>query len=570
VIQTVRSRSGGSDTEAGTAIGTFAYMPSEQADGEIEKVDERADVFALGSILCEVLTGAPAYTGRTRDEVRRKAVRGDLADARSRLGACGADAELIALARDCLATEAIDRPRDAGVVSQRISAHLAAVQEQLEAAKLVRVAAETRAIEERKRRYWQLGLAGAAVIAVLLGGAWSYDRRLRAIKERQAQVQAAAAKAEAEARLVLRVREVLQAARALIELGWTQTDDYARWRISLDRAETELNRAEEAHALGASSPAIRDELRQARAKWEQAVEAQRIGEEADRILTEIVRANASREAYTKASTQIERLFQRHDIHVLDASESQRTIDWVRAHPIKNQLSMLLAAWWSWTPWTDPNRLRLQPVVHALDPPFAANYTRWMFAIATRNGQQLAALAQDPEVARLPHAGKVLMAFSLKRARIGFVTVRFLEHWQSLNPDYYWFNFMLGTLLRREPANALPYAMAAVALKPDEPGAHLALALLYEDTKDLAKAGAELGRVIALDPKSGEAHYALGRVLAAEHKFEDAVRELGAASQLVPPDSETAKAIAGSIREFAPRISPENKPGEVQQECAPKA
>src|SRR5262249_10361492 len=38
-------------------MGTFGYMPPEQALGEAEQIDERADVFALGAILCVVLTG---------------------------------------------------------------------------------------------------------------------------------------------------------------------------------------------------------------------------------------------------------------------------------------------------------------------------------------------------------------------------------------------------------------------------------------------------------------------------------------------------------------------------------
>jgi eukaryotic-like serine/threonine-protein kinase len=45
----------GVSTRPGAAIGTRGYMPPEQAFGEI--VDERADVYALGCVLFEILTG---------------------------------------------------------------------------------------------------------------------------------------------------------------------------------------------------------------------------------------------------------------------------------------------------------------------------------------------------------------------------------------------------------------------------------------------------------------------------------------------------------------------------------
>src|SRR5262249_18790584 len=115
--------------------------------------------------LCEVLTGQPAYTGRSQAEVMRQAMRGDTADALARLDACGADGELIALAKNCLAIEAEGRPRDAGVVAGRVAGYLAGAQERRRAAERARAAADARAEEERKRRRLAQALA-AAVLAM--------------------------------------------------------------------------------------------------------------------------------------------------------------------------------------------------------------------------------------------------------------------------------------------------------------------------------------------------------------------------------------------------------------------
>src|SRR5262245_46781524 len=114
VIRTARVGSIGSETMAGSILGTLAFMPPEQAGGEIDKLDERADVFGLGAILCVILTGDPPYVGDDGEAIRLLAIRGELDDAFARLDASGTDAELAGLCKRCLSAKREARPRHAG------------------------------------------------------------------------------------------------------------------------------------------------------------------------------------------------------------------------------------------------------------------------------------------------------------------------------------------------------------------------------------------------------------------------------------------------------------------------
>jgi PAS domain S-box-containing protein len=105
----------------GATMGTLAYMAPEQARGDTWLVDQRADVFGLGAVLCEILTGTPPYTAQTVDALLQQAARAELDDAKARLDHCLADPKLVSLATACLHATPEQRPPDAGRVATRIT-----------------------------------------------------------------------------------------------------------------------------------------------------------------------------------------------------------------------------------------------------------------------------------------------------------------------------------------------------------------------------------------------------------------------------------------------------------------
>ncbi len=171
------------ETQMGSVLGTPAYMPPEQALGEVDRLNERCDVFALGGLLVHILIGRAPYSGDDSQEVFRKATRGNLNECMAMLEGCRADETLLKIAHKCLQVDPENRYANAREVATEVSEYLESVEKRLrhaevETAEQVARAEESlrtaenavaRATAERRTRRLQLTMATIVLLFTTTG-----------------------------------------------------------------------------------------------------------------------------------------------------------------------------------------------------------------------------------------------------------------------------------------------------------------------------------------------------------------------------------------------------------------
>ena len=168
-------------TQTGQVMGTPSYMAPEQARGQIREVGPAADVYALGAILYEMLTGRPPFKGTTPEETVWQVVHEEPVPPSRLLSRLPRDLETICL--KCLAKEPPKRYASAEALADDLCRYLAG-----QTILARRTAVWERGLKWARRRPLTATLLGLAATAVVgLVGATAYynhseTKRLTALR----------------------------------------------------------------------------------------------------------------------------------------------------------------------------------------------------------------------------------------------------------------------------------------------------------------------------------------------------------------------------------------------------
>jgi eukaryotic-like serine/threonine-protein kinase len=495
-LRTVRTETAGSESVAGTVSGTPSYMPPEQARGQAERVGTATDVFALGSILCEILTDHPAYEGNDQKDTYFRALHADLSDTQARLEYCRVDAPLVRLARRCLEPEPEARPHDAGVVADEITAYLNGVQERLRQVELERAATTSRAAAEKRSRRLKTALGGLIALTLLglaLAAGWSYEKHVQLLSEVE--------------------RDLLAAEAANGKGNWAEA------RAAYERANGRLGNAGP-DPLQHRLRRVDDDL-----KMVERLDGIRLLQAT--VVDGHFNHNAALPEYADAFKKFNL-----DVLTLPTDEAAQRI---RASVIRPQLLAALDDCLFLLQGSGQNEWRrvLEIVQQADDDERRLPLRE---AWATGDGKKLRQLAQPGDIAALPPSTALFVAKALVRAQTLDQAVAVLEAAQREHPADFWLNhhlaFTLHTLTNRLE-DAVGYYRAALALRPDSPGVYVNLALVLDRLGRHVEAEDACRKAVALKADYAEAYVNLSLFLRQRDRLEEAEDALQQALALKP-------------------------------------
>ncbi|MBI2423680.1 MAG: protein kinase [Candidatus Hydrogenedentes bacterium] len=190
-------------TAYGQILGTPVYMPPEQAKGDLDEVDEQSDVYSLGVVLYEILTGRIPFEGRSTRDVLKQVIAGEWAPISSHEKL--APPELVAIAAKAMRRDKAGRYPNANALAEEVQRFQSGA---LVQAHRYNLADYTRVVWRRYKPLIATGALAFAAIAMVIAG---YTYRLAESRDREA---AERKKAEVARQTAETARQTAEIARA--------------------------------------------------------------------------------------------------------------------------------------------------------------------------------------------------------------------------------------------------------------------------------------------------------------------------------------------------------------------
>jgi tetratricopeptide (TPR) repeat protein/tRNA A-37 threonylcarbamoyl transferase component Bud32 len=506
-------------TQAGSLVGTPAYMSPEQAAGRLDLLGPASDIYGLGATLYHLIVGQPPISGTSLGDVLAKIQSGEIP--RPRSFAPWLDPALEAICLKAMALRTVDRYATAKALAEDLDRWIAG-----EPVQAYREPFSRRARRwARKHRTALTGVFAAAIILTLsLGGfAWlEYDQRRKTD------------------------------AAALIHIN--KADDLAieaRFKgevLFWDKVINEASLAEDRLESGNGSPSLRQEVANRLTAF-QAEQGRRFAtleaesrdsrmikalEEARLLSTNLTDVSFDTEAEIDAYLAA---FRTYDID-LASLPVEKAAQRIRSSPIADDLIAALDDWFRSNDLGKVPKTRLDEIARAAetDPLRAAVRD----AVSRRDVAALRGFCESSEDRRKlgPRLRTVFNSLIRVDPESSFPL---LETIRQEHPNDFWLNEKLGRAYGKAKPPRLDESVRclsiAVAIKPDSPGAHVNLGVALKDHGKLEQAIEEYRLAIRHKPDYAQAHNDLGNALKVQGKLEPAIDEYRQAIRIKPDYAE---------------------------------